>query len=331
MTTLSVIPNLEPQRYPRHALHSEERIWVEKNCYIDIWIEVAHAFGCEPLAVLPFVLAVDFEGDQWTFFKPPHDELRSLYGFDVQEMNVWRPLLDHCIEHLSAGKLISTEADAFWLPDTHGTDYRQKHTKTTIVINELDVAGARIGYFHNAGYFAAEGEDFRRLFRVDAPPDPGFMPLFAETIRSDALVRRTDAELRSLSRQLLARHLARRPRENPVARFGERFRADLPRLSEAGLEHYHGWAFATVRQLGAAFELAGQHLRWLGDDALLPASEEFDKIAASAKALILKGARAVNGKKPLDASAQFADMARAWQSGMDVLERGVAQATPPAQ
>ena len=42
--------------------------------------------------MLPFTVAIDFEGDQWTFFKPPHDELCDLYGLDVQELNVWRPL-----------------------------------------------------------------------------------------------------------------------------------------------------------------------------------------------------------------------------------------------
>ena len=46
------------------------------------------------LAVMPFTLAVDWEGDQWTFFKPPHSDLRTLYGFDTQELNVWRPLVE---------------------------------------------------------------------------------------------------------------------------------------------------------------------------------------------------------------------------------------------
>lgn len=74
--------------------------------------------------MLPFTLAVDFEGDQWTFFKPSLEELRDLYGIDVQELTIWRPLIEHAVEQLSAGKFISTEADAFWLPDTAGTDYR---------------------------------------------------------------------------------------------------------------------------------------------------------------------------------------------------------------
>ena len=235
VTRIAVLPELQSTNYARHALHAEDRVWVEKNCYIDIWIEVIHAFGCDPLAVLPFVLAMDFEGDQWTFFKPPHDELRRLYGLDVQELNVWRPLVDHAVEHLGAGKLISTEADAFWLPDTQGTDYQRQHTKTTIVMNDLDLANHRMGYFHNAAYHTVEGVDFDRLLRIGAAPDPTFMPLFAEIIRSNDLVRRDRAALRALSRDILRTHVQRRPKNNPVVACQPRFERDLPWLTEHGL------------------------------------------------------------------------------------------------
>ena len=150
---VTAIKGLDAANYGRSVLHAESCAWVEKNCYVDIWIEVIHALGLEPRAILPFVAAVDFEGDQWTFFKPPHAELMDLYGIDVQELNVWRPLLEHALEHLAMGKMISTEADAFWLPDTSGTDYRRQHTKSTIVLNDLDVANQRLGYFHNASYY----------------------------------------------------------------------------------------------------------------------------------------------------------------------------------
>ena len=120
--------SLDPAPYRPHALHGDGRAWVGKNCYVDIWIEVLHARGLDPTAMLAFTLAIDFEGDQWTFFKPVHDELRTLYGVDVQEMTVWRPLVEHIALHLGDGKLVSTEADAFYLPDTQGTDYRTQHT-----------------------------------------------------------------------------------------------------------------------------------------------------------------------------------------------------------
>jgi hypothetical protein len=318
----TVLRGLDPANYPRSLLHAESCVWVEKNCYVDIWIEVIHALGLEPRAILPFVAAIDFEGDQWTFFKPPHGELRDLYGIDVQELNVWRPLLEHAVEHLAAGKLISTEADAFWLPDTSGTDYRRQHTKSTIVLNHLDLANRRLGYFHNAGYYELEGEDFVRTFRLDVAPDPTFMPLFAELVRVDRVVRRPAAELVALSRELWKRHLRRRPDSNPVRRFQQRFERDLPLIQDQGLGYYHAWAFGTIRQLGAAFELAALNLKWLtehGVAGLGEATAAFERLTAANKTFILKGARATNSKRPFDGSAMFDEMAAAWTSGTGAL------------
>jgi hypothetical protein len=327
VTKLAAIAGLDPTRYAPSALHADERVWVEKNCYVDVFIEVLHALGLEPLAVMPFVVAVDFEGDQWTFFKPPHGELWDLYRLDVQELNVWRPLLEHVEEHVAAGKLVSTEVDAFHLPDTAGTDYRRTHTKTTIIVNEIDVAARRLGYFHNAKYHALGGEDFAAIFRVETAPDPAFVPLYAELVRIDRVVTRSTASVARQSRSLLACHLLRRPAENPVARFAARFSRDLPKLAEQGLAHYHVWAFATLRQLGAAFELAALHARWLADNgtpAIAPAAEAFDVISAGCKTLILKVARAVNARRPLDAGPLFDDMIAAWQRGIDIALAAVA-------
>lgn len=325
----AVIANLDPKHYARHAVHGETSIWVEKNCYVDLWIELLHALKVEPLAMLPFTAAIDFEGDQWTFFKPSHDELRELYGVDVQELNIWRPLLEHAQEHLAAGKLVCTEADAFWLPDTSGTDYRRTHTKTTIVINDLDVDAKALGYFHNAGYYRLEGEDFVKTFRLDAAPDPTFMPLFAEVVRIDRLQRRDLVELHALTRLLWSRHLARRPKDNPIRRFRERFERDMPAFQARGLPHYHAWAFSTTRQLGAAFELAAQNLRWLSshDAHIERAREAFEQISSAAKSFILKGARMANSGKPMDASAVFDQMAVAWDAGMHAADTAFGRAS----
>jgi hypothetical protein len=328
MHAVSVLPRLDPATYARHALHAEGRAWVEKNCYVDIWIELVHALGCEPLAMLPFAAAIDFEGDQWTFFKPPHHDLYELYGIDVQELNVWRPLLEHALEHLAAGQLICTEADAYWLPDASGTDYRRSHIKSSIILNRLDVSGRRLDYFHNAGYYSLGGEDFARTFRLDAAPDGAFLPLFAERVRVDALVRRPPQELATLSQSLWRRHMQRRPDENPVRRFRQRFEHDLPGIRAAGLEHYHAWAFATTRQLGAAFEAAACNLRWLVSYApeggappeLLEAAKAFTAISDASKTFILKGARAASSQRPFDAAVTFEGMADAWDRGMRVID-----------
>ncbi len=318
----AAVLSLDPATYRRHALHADDRAWIEKNCYVDIWIEVVHALGLEPLAMLPFTLAVDFETDQWTFFKPPAADLWDLYGIDVQELNVWRPILDQSLTHLAAGKLVSTEADAFFLPDTRGTDYRTQHTKTTIVIQDVDVEQRRLGYFHNAGYYTLEGDDFSHLFRLGAAPDPTFMPLFAELIRIDRLKRLPTPALAAHSRRLLTRHLRRLPARNPIAAFCQQFTQDIPHLQEQGLATYHAYAFATVRQLGAAFEVAAQYLEWLrseGDEDLDPAIAAFGAISTSAKTLILKAARTVMGKRTVDFGPHFDEMALAWERGMNVL------------
>jgi hypothetical protein len=307
---------LEPARYIRSELHSPERIWTEKNCYIDIWIELIHALGLDPNAMLPFTVAIDFEGDQWTFFKPPHEDLKHLYAINVQELYVWRPLLDHALEHLSAGKFISTEADAFWLPDTAGTDYRSKHTKTTIVLESIDLETQRLGYFHNAGYFTLEGEDFVRQFRLGTPADPEFMPMFAELVRCDRTRRLEPRALREASRQLLRKHIEWRPQVNPIPKFRERFERDLPGLSRDGMEAYHAWVFGTVRQLGAATELSALYLHWLdgaSDGAGAQAAQALLKTSTVCKSLVLKIARAVNTKRALDASASFEELTSSWE------------------
>src|SRR6185503_3648827 len=114
----------------------------------------------------------------------------------------------------------------------------------------------------------------------------------------------------------------RRPADNPVRRFEERFIRDLPRIQELGLAHYHAWAFGTIRQLGAAFELAAQNLRWLeanGEIGFASAIEAFEQLSNANKTFILKGARAASSRKPFDGSALFTDMANAWARGLDAV------------
>jgi hypothetical protein len=315
---LQVAPGLDPATYRPHALHGASHVWVEKNCYADVWIEMIHALGLEPLAMLPFTLAVDFEGDQWTFFKPPSADLYALYGVDVQELTVWRPLVEHLREHLAAGKWVSTEADAWWLPDTAGTDYRSQHTKTTIVVNDLDLGAQRLGYFHNASYHALDGEDFRRLLRIDEAADPVALPLFAELVRVDRARALPDAQLRRRAAALLALHFERRPASNPISRFADRFGRELPLLQAHGLPHYHAWAFATIRQCGSAFELAAAHLRWRAAETSTAQDPglAFASIAQGCKTLILKAARAVASGRAFDAKPLFDEMAASWDEGM---------------
>lgn len=322
------LPGFTVAGHVRHSLHGEAAVWQEKNCYADLWIELIHALGADPHAAMACVFAIDFEDDQWTFFKPSHAELWDLYGIDVQELTVWRPMAEHAVEHLSAGKLLSIEVDAFWLPDTAGTDYQTKHSKTTIALVDIDLDTRRLAYFHNAGCFELAGEDFRGLFHLDEAPDPARLPLFGELVRINRLRERPVGELRRQAEALLRHQVARRPDTNPVQRFALRFEQDLPLLRACGLDHYHAWAFGTIRQLGSAFELAARMLDWLdGSDGqrFTQATVAFDSISATCKALILKTARAVSSGKPFDVPATCAPMIAAWADGMAALDEALVQ------
>ena len=80
----------------------------------------------------------------------------------------------------------------------------------------------------------------------------------------------------------------------------------------ADSRRFHSYAFATLRQCGAAFELAGAYLRWLearGESGLERAAEGCELIATTAKALQFKTARAVSTREPLDAAPMLEKMA----------------------
>ena len=322
--SVAAIKPIDAAAYVQHELHRAERAWGESNCYIDVWIEVLHALGCDPHACMAFVLAIDWEGDQFTFFKPPHEDLTALYGVDVQELTVYKPLLQNACEQLRGGKIVLAESDAFFLPDTAGTDYRTQHTKTTIGIQEIDLEARTLGYFHNSSYHSLKDADFVGLFRLDSPPDPAFMPFFAEFVRTSRVQRLEGRELVARSTALLAKHLSRRPDTNPISRFATQFLADVERLKQEGLAAYHTYAFATIRQLGAAFEFAALYLRWLerhGESGLEESAADFAAISDTSKSLILKAARAVGAKKAVDLAPMVADIAARWDSGIGKLAR----------
>jgi hypothetical protein len=318
---LAIAP-LDPATYRRHALHGEDRTWAETNCYTDLVIELAHGLGFEPLAMLAFTLAIDFEGDQWTFFKPPAADLHELYGFDLKELAIWRPLVEHVAEQVEAGRPVLVELDSWFLPDTAGTAYRLAHTKTTVGVNEIDVARARLGYFHNAGYFALEGEDFREVFQLDGAPHERVLPPYVEYVKWRAnFTPPRGAQLAEASRPLLARHLARAPRDNPFPRFRARLERDLEGLMRAGIERFHVYSFANLRQYGACFELGESYLRWLGSHGVAgvetPALALRD-IAETAKRLQFQLARSMSRGKPLDL-APIDAMAAQWTLAMGEL------------
>jgi hypothetical protein len=312
----TVVKGLDPASYRPHALHNAERMWPETNCYVDLWVEVLHAFGTEPSAMLGFTLTQDFEGDQFTFFKAPLEDLEALYGVRCAELAIYDRVERHVTEQIGRGRLCLVEMDSYFLPDTRGVSYRSEHGKTTVAINRLDLDGRSIDYFHNAGFFRLEGEDFDGLFRMnDGPEELPFLP-YAEFARlPDELP--AEAHLRTEAERLLVRHFARRPAENPIAAFAERFPEQVRGVAERPFDFFHKYAFNTLRQLGGNFEMAASHLDWIGSDGRFSeAAGHARRIAEVAKTAQFQLARAVARRKFEPLAAVLDPAAAAWDGLM---------------
>jgi len=107
---------LDPGAYRSHPLHAPERTYMEINCYTDILVELLHARGEEPLAAMGGTLQMDFEGDQWTFFKPAPEDLELLYGMDIHEMQPYRPLPAQIAEQIARERTVAVEVDSGTCP-----------------------------------------------------------------------------------------------------------------------------------------------------------------------------------------------------------------------
>jgi hypothetical protein len=311
----SVFPDIRPDSYSPHALHSMERMWPETNCYIDLWIEVLSTLGLAPEAMLGFTLGQDFEGDQFTFFKVPLEDLEALFGIRVTELAIFDRVERHIQTQISRGRLCLIEMDSFYMPDTQGTAYRQEHGKTTVAINRLDMAGKRVDYFHNGGFFSLGGEDFDGLFQLHlTDEDPLFLPYtefakFPET-PVDA------AQTRAVSRALLSAHFGRRPRENPIRAFSAVFPEQVEAVAERPFGFFHKYAFNTLRQFGANFELLADHLVWHSADEFGAAAEHARRLSEAAKSVQFQLARAVTRRRFEPLSTALDPAADAWDAVM---------------
>jgi len=313
------ILHLNPETYQRHLIHGPDRIWAETNCYSDVWIELLHAMGHEPIASLPFTLVIDFEGDQWTFFKFPLVDLYELYGLDVQELTIWNHLIDHVEEQVSYGRPVLVEMDSYYLPDTHGTAYHMAHVKSTIAVVEIDIENRHLGYFHNQGYYNLSNDDFVNLFRLNQN-DPVYLPPYVEFVKVWDRAKK-NRDLVDASIRVLRKQLTFIPNKNPFHAFAERLTKDLNWLSSESIDMFHQYSFVTLRQLGACYELSKTYLQWLaqnGESGLDEAITLFDEISTSAKTSQFQLARAVSKKKPLD-FAPIEKMGQAWQTATNIL------------
>ncbi|QFY61716.1 DUF1839 family protein [Rhizobium grahamii] len=311
----AVFPGIRPEGYEPHALHSSERMWPETNCYVDLWIEVLSAFGVSPLAMLGFTLTQDFEGDQFTFFKVPLEDLEALYDIRVTELAIFDEVHRHVETQIARGRLCLIEMDSFYMPDTLGTAYKTEHGKTTVAINRLDFTGKWIEYFHNGGYHALQGDDFDGLFQFHlSETDPPFLPYtefakFPERAKSNA-------DVLDVARRLLDVHFKRRPPSNPIRAFASVFPQQVEAVAERPFGFFHKYAFNTLRQFGANFELAADHLLWLSGDEFSEAADHARRISEVAKSVQFQLARAVTRKKFEPLATVLDPAADAWDSMM---------------
>ncbi len=310
---------IDPSNYEPHRLHSLGRTYLETNCYADVLVELLHARGDEPLAMLGFIVRTDWEGDQFTYFKPPAADLERLFGIDVHEMLPYRTLPEHIEEQLGLGRTVLVEIDAWYLPDTAATSYRREHLKTTVAPETIDREAERMRYFHNAGFFELDGEDYRGAFRMLPHFSDDVMDPFIEVVRFDAGPRLTGEQLRSGARELLSFHYARRPQRNPFVAWAGQLEEDLPRLLDGAAEDYHAYAFVTVRMVGSAFELLADHVEWLLGDEGDEAAAALRRIVEGTKTVSFRLAR----RRPFDPEPAVAALADAWDEAMEALGRAV--------
>ncbi|MBA5775927.1 DUF1839 family protein [Stappia sp. F7233] len=327
-----LFPGLDPATYPRHGLHAPERDWPETNCYLDVWIELLHAAGLPPEACLGYSVTQDFEGDQFTFFKVPLEDLETLYGIRVTELAIYDRVENHVAEQLGRGRATLVEVDSFFLPDTQGTSYREDHGKTTIAVNRLDVEGRSMDYFHGLGLHRLQGDDFDGIFqRAAHQRDFAFLPYteFAKFPERHA----NQPGLGETALALLSRHLARRPAANPVCAFAEVLPGKVAAVAEREFGFFHLFAFNTARQLGANFELFSSHLAWLSAEGAgdFTAEQRAAKaISECCKAVQFQLARAVARRKFDTLGPALQPAVEAWDALMAGLDAKVGKAAAPA-
>jgi hypothetical protein len=310
---------LDAAQYESHWLHAPGRTYGETNCYVDVLIELIHAHGGEPLAMLGFIVATDWEGDQFTYAKPPYADLERLFGVEIHEMLPYRSLPEHIDEQLGHGRTVLVEIDAWYLPDTAATSYRREHLKTTVAPETIDRAAERMQYFHNAGLYELSGEDYRGAFRMLDHFTDDVMDPFTELVRFGVGPLLTGEELRSNARELLRHHYARRPTRNPFSAWGEQLQTDLPRLLAGAPEDYHAYAFVTVRMVGSAFELCADHIEWVLGDEGEPAAAALRRIVDGCKTISFRLAR----RRPFDPGPALESLGASWTQGLEALGRAL--------
>lgn len=301
---------------PHSVLHGIDQDFRETNCYSDLIIEIVHGLGLNPMACLGYTLAADFEGDQWTFGKPSHHDLETMYGIRIEELSLYGALVDQIVTQVQRGSIPLVEADAFHLPDTLGIDYRTAHVKTAIGITAIDVANKKMNYFHNASFASLEHADFDGVLAPLASKHQGYLPPYCEIAKLNQAIKHDNTTLRNLAFASARHHLTKRPKNNPIKLHAAAIQAHQHAIIVGGLPHYHAYTFVALRQLGASHQLGAHYLLWLDNKNphLVAAALAFKMISTQAKTLVLKLARVANSGKLGNFTLLFEEMSQHWDN-----------------
>lgn len=315
------LAKLTPEHFSQNDLHRHDRNFRETNCYSDLLIEVIHNLSLNPIACLGFTLASDFEEDQWTFGKPSHDDLQKLYGIRIEELSLYRPLVDQMVCQVERGAIPLLEVDAYFLPDTAGIDYRQSHAKTTIGITHIDLVNKKLRYFHNATFTVCEGEDFDGVLFPALSNQAGYLLPYCEILKLNKIKTLSDEDLRKIARESAALHFSVRSSNNPFEAYLKAVVSHQEAIIAGGHPAYHAYSFVAPRQLGAAHELGASFLQWLDPACpnFITAAEDFLKIANLSKTLVLKLARINHTNKQANVEAILAEMQDCWSRAHTLL------------
>jgi len=302
-----------------HPWHSGERVWTTANSHVDVWVELLHTMDLDPAPVLLSTICADFEGDQWTHTNVSRADLWAAYGIAVDDLCVWRPLLAHLVEQFDRGNAVLVEVDAFHLPALIGTIYQRQHVKTLIAATGYDRHAHRLRYLHGTAGADVGGRDLDAL--LTAGIGSAQLPPSSWIVKLDRMSPRTPAERAQVGVALARLHGTRIPARNPVRLFGEALRLHGVWLAGGDAEHYERWAFATLHQCGASFELAADVCAWLASHGqpVEPAIPPLRSLALSARALHDRLVRVSQSGKMPDVMHSIDDMARSWDEAMFVL------------
>jgi hypothetical protein len=326
-STRSRVVSLDPlrmraKRHHAHALHRGERIWRDSAGIADLWIELLHGNGLEPRAALAFTVAQDFEDDQFTLGRLPHEDIEKLYGLQVQELSVFDSLEERALVQTRRANTVLVEVDAFFLPDTRALGYHREHAKTTIGIDVIDPDARRLGYFHHDGYHLLDGDDYDGVLKPalqDVHDARALFPHveFVKRVREPL----SGTPLAEVSADLLCAHLLRRPLHNPVSRWRMAFPQHVETMLARGEAYARMYAFNVMHQLGANFELLAHYLQWMRDQGFdIPAQTHASarKLASETMVMQCRLARALSRERRELCEASF-----------DVMEEAYERVVPP--